>query len=359
MIAKEILQYDESLVSSIMSGHRWVCFGAGRCFREFIKKYCVQRKMLPLPECCFDSNQDLWGQEISNVRIESPDLLTTHKYDDAMIVVCSVLPYSIISYLNTFVYGGGMAAWSLLQIEMYLYYKENTESFEKVYALIQDDVSRYTFRSYLSEVMAGHIYYPKLFSPYPYWGNDVIKHLSAGESIVYAGVAKGESLDRALQLNRGVRIHGFEPNAYQYEELKKKYKNMNNISLYNYGLSDEEGESKFIDTQGYSSRMVNDDDNVQVNSKDMLSKIMLQTVDNVVEGNIDLIAFDIEGAEVRALYGCEKSIKQYHPRLAISVYHKVEHYLEIPLLINAFSNDYKLYFRHHSMAPAESVIYAI
>lgn len=100
MISKAILQYNERIVSSIMNGHRWVCFGAGRCFRKFIQKYCIKRKMLPLPECCFDSNQNYIGKSIDSVPIVNPEILKLNQFDDAIMVVCSVLPYDIISLVK-------------------------------------------------------------------------------------------------------------------------------------------------------------------------------------------------------------------------------------------------------------------
>ncbi len=51
MIAEKILQHDENLIQKIRSGNMWVCFGAGRCFREFIETYCLQ-KNIAVAEMC-------------------------------------------------------------------------------------------------------------------------------------------------------------------------------------------------------------------------------------------------------------------------------------------------------------------
>lgn len=70
------------------------------------------------------------------------------------------------------------------------------------------------------------------------------------------------------------------------------------------------------------------------------------------------IKMDIEGAEYEALMGAEKIIKQYTPDLAISVYHKIDHMWEIPLLVRAFNPNYKLYLRSHGLHGAETILYA-
>lgn len=72
-----------------------------------------------------------------------------------------------------------------------------------------------------------------------------------------------------------------------------------------------------------------------------------------------MIKMDIEGAEVEALMGAEKIIKKYKPDLAISVYHRLEHMWQIPILIKGFNSNYKFYLRSHGLHGMETVLYAI
>ena len=55
---------------------------------------------------------------------------------------------------------------------------------------------------------------------------------------------------------------------------------------------------------------------------------------------LNFIKLDIEGAELEVLRGAEKSIKILRPRLAISIYHKLEHFFEIPLYLNEILSNY-------------------
>jgi hypothetical protein len=68
---------------------------------------------------------------------------------------------------------------------------------------------------------------------------------------------------------------------------------------------------------------------------------------------------DIEGSEPQALSGAEEIIKKQKPKLAISVYHKLEHLWEIPLYLKHIVPEYKIYLRHHSPLEYETVCYAI
>lgn len=55
---------------------------------------------------------------------------------------------------------------------------------------------------------------------------------------------------------------------------------------------------------------------------------------------VDFIKLDIEGAEVRALEGGNRTLAKYRPRLAVSVYHKPEHPREVPRAVLAANSGY-------------------
>lgn len=82
-------------------------------------------------------------------------------------------------------------------------------------------------------------------------------------------------------------------------------------------------------------------------------------LDNLIYERVSFIKMDIEGAEINALRGAEKTIKKYRPKLAISVYHRKEDIWEIPKLILSYVPEYKLYLRHYSPFRDETVLYCI
>ncbi|GHV38932.1 hypothetical protein FACS1894187_18320 [Synergistales bacterium] len=71
------------------------------------------------------------------------------------------------------------------------------------------------------------------------------------------------------------------------------------------------------------------------------------------------IKMDIEGAEIDALLGARNTITRYKPDLAICVYHAINHYWDIPLLLDSWNLGYKFYLRAHSSATMETVLYAV
>jgi FkbM family methyltransferase len=74
---------------------------------------------------------------------------------------------------------------------------------------------------------------------------------------------------------------------------------------------------------------------------------------------ITFIKMDIEGAELEALKGARNTIRRDRPKLAISVYHRPEDIIDIPLYIKSLAPEYKLYLRHYSDYESETVLYAV
>ncbi len=68
---------------------------------------------------------------------------------------------------------------------------------------------------------------------------------------------------------------------------------------------------------------------------------------------------DIEGAELEALKGSERIIREQKPKLAISIYHKAEDFVDIPAWLLALAPEYKLYYRHYSLYKYETILYAM
>lgn len=73
---------------------------------------------------------------------------------------------------------------------------------------------------------------------------------------------------------------------------------------------------------------------------------------------IDFIKMDIEGAELNALKGTSQSIIQFKPRMAITVYHSLNDFWEIPMLIDRLKLGYEFYLRHFTIHSEETVLFA-
>ncbi len=71
------------------------------------------------------------------------------------------------------------------------------------------------------------------------------------------------------------------------------------------------------------------------------------------------LKFDIEGAELDALSGAEKTIESYKPKLAVCIYHLPDDLWNIPLYLKRKYPFYKFYARTHQFDGLDFVLYAI
>ncbi len=57
---------------------------------------------------------------------------------------------------------------------------------------------------------------------------------------------------------------------------------------------------------------------------------------------------DIEGSEILALKGAERTIRRFKPKLAISIYHVFTHYFEAILFLHALNLGYRFHIEHYT-----------
>lgn len=130
-------------------------------------------------------------------------------------------------------------------------------------------------------------------------------------------------------------VYVFEPNPEAFEELKKQIGDRKNIKLFRVALGQKNGKV-FFKPNGSSSCVKDFCDNNSI-EVDMVS------IDSAIDGRVDFIKMDIEGAELDALKGAERCIKTYKPKLSICIYHKPEDIYLIPEYIKSIVPEYKIW----------------
>ena len=96
---------------------------------------------------------------------------------------------------------------------------------------------------------------------------------------------------------------------------------------------------------------------VRVNGTEIING---RTIDSITEGDkVTFIKMDIEGAELKALEGASNTIKKYHPKLAICIYHKPTDIYDIGSYLLTLYPNYKFYIRQYTTSMWETVLYAI
>lgn len=147
------------------------------------------------------------------------------------------------------------------------------------------------------------------------------------------------------------RIYAFEPDKKSFErceKIKSQHPELE-IELMQYGLWSSNTMIGFDHLWNGSSKI----------NEGSGESIKCVTLDSVVNEKVSFIKMDIEGAELEALKGCQDTIRKYHPKLAISIYHKPEDIIEIPCYIKELVPRYRLYLRHYGNGDTETVLYAL
>lgn len=172
----------------------------------------------------------------------------------------------------------------------------------------------------------------------------------------YDGMTALRLLDVADEVDK---IWCFEADSRNLSKIEHKLKNAGSdvsCEIIDKGIWDKTTTISFVGNGSGESYIVESMDKPESTSE----MIDVVSIDEVIgERHVDMIKFDIEGSELKGLEGASKLIKAQHPKLAICVYHKPEDIMDIPNYILGLSGDYRLYLRHYSFAPNETVLYAI
>ena len=180
-----------------------------------------------------------------------------------------------------------------------------------------------------------------------------IKQNLINRDFIDAGAYIGDS---ALILNelKPNKIYAFEPSKNECDRMQEMMKlNKNsNVVVVQSGLGSKEGVLNFFG--GGMGGFITDKGS---------EKVKVTTIDSFVEKNslnLGLIKMDIEGYELEAIKGAEKTIKEHKPVLIICLYHSGKDFFEIPNIIKQWDRSYKFRFLNlnHSHPIVDRVLVA-
>ena len=219
---------------------------------------------------------------------------------------------------------------------------ENEDKFDFVYNSLADEKSRQTYIDILSFKVSGKIeYLLKSFSEKDEIYTDILK-LTPFENIIDLGAYDGDTIREFLEHTGGEYsyITALEPDEKNFRKLLKNTEELFDITCFNMGAWDKKDTLIFESNAGRNSKLSSSGKSVDVIDVDSL------------ELAPTFIKMDIEGAELKALCGAEKTIREYKPKLYVCAYHRNEDLFALPLKIWELCPDYKIYFRHSKYIPA-------
>lgn len=182
-----------------------------------------------------------------------------------------------------------------------------------------------------------------------------------GDYVIDGGSCFG---DIALQFSEATGEHG---HVYAFEFIKDNIellsKNLmlnpelsRRITLIDQPLWSDSDSNLYIIEKGAASQVVSEEPSTYS------QRICTTSIDDLVQSHkipkIDFIKLDIEGAELECLQGAKNTIQTFKPKLAICLYHNIEHFVSIPKLVKQLVPEYNLYLNHYTAGPGETVMFA-
>jgi FkbM family methyltransferase len=240
------------------------------------------------------------------------------------------------------------------------FYIENAERVNAVCKILADEKSK---KTYLGMTKFRSTYKKKDF---PFSSCErkqyYIKELKLGNNEVFVdcGAYDGDTINRFFFCFPNYKqIISLEPQSYLFKCLSNKYGNNPKITLINAGVSNEDGIASFYSGGDFdgSARIIESSPNKMESD---LVTIKVKTIDGLDLQNVTFIKMDIEGAELNALKGAEKTILRDKPKLAICIYHSDDDMVRIAEYIHDLLPEYKLYVRQYlKYSTGETVLYAL
>ena len=288
----------------------------------------------------------------------------------------------------------------LSSVQFFKSASRNPESFDEIYNLLADEVSKGVFDWYVryrtAYAFIGEEAY-ELFTPEitrEAWDNmekrirRAANHVYKVDEFTIEGIARelvgtfivqqyrydsivepklGDIVfdigayvgDTALWFSKAVgpqgKVFAFEPEPRNFEKLKANLERnkVTNVIPLKLALSENEEEMQVSSAAGLSL----------ITQTGTGLSVKVTTIDNFVEANklprVDFIKMDVEGHELKVLKGAQETIENFKPSLALSAYHRGDDLIKLPKFLLELNPNYRFYLRHCTSIWGETVLYAV
>ena len=220
---------------------------------------------------------------------------------------------------------------------------ENKDRFKKIYSLLADEKSRQTFEKLIDYKISGKTQYLFDCEVSPSEPYNSFLNLTESEIFVDLGAYNGDTVKEFIFRTNGSysAIYAAEPDIKSFKKLTFNTSDFENIHLFNACITEKSGTVSFAMGSGRGS------------SKGGETETSALCVDDMLFGiKPTFIKYDVEGEEINAIRGAEKTIIAHKPKMLISAYHRNDDLLTIPEEVLKLRDDYKIYLRHFPYLPA-------
>jgi FkbM family methyltransferase len=233
------------------------------------------------------------------------------------------------------------------------YFQNNLPDVCAVYEALADEESRDVFLRIVKARTTNNISLLP-FSSYGEYQHPLVC-AALGDVVCDGGLYEGLSMQvHAWRVGPTGRVYGFDPEKQNASIVKHNLLAFPNVALEELALFDKETELHIAYSM-YGSHVLAQ----PYTASRKCRAVTLDGYLNAKNEGCDLLSLDVEGVEPEILKGAMQTIRRHRPKLQISIYHRDEHILEIPLLLMRENLGYALYMGHHSNGFFhETILYA-
>lgn len=220
------------------------------------------------------------------------------------------------------------------------FYNTNYEEIVRAYHALADNRSKRFFTNIINYKLTGKLE----FLEDSYCSKEQMYQFISGEkitNIIDAGAYNGDTIrDAKAYFSNLKKAYAIEPDSKTFKKLLKYTEAENDIAMecINAAAFDINGESSFSTSANRNSSISS---TTSYQHKDNTVKTI--AIDSITNEKIDYIKYDVEGAEIEALIGSDKTIRRDKPVLLVSAYHRS---CDIFSLINYLKTNYPFYDLH-------------
>ena len=300
-------------------GKRLILYGAGGCGQAIAE--LLERNGVPFDGFCDRQADNL--RAIRGKPVFSPDYLFAHAADCYVIITVTI------------------------------YFEEITEILERNH-FPRSQILPYFGVGYFGESEQQYFEFPELYRP-------------------DKAFVDGGSYDAAVSVQfhqwcqgRYSQILAFEPDAQNEAACRTamEEKGLQNFRIFQAGMGKVSGRARFVSCNNGVSHVQNQEQEssfffCREAGENCDESIELLALDDIAQDiPIGFIKMDIEGSELDALQGAEKTLRRDKPLLAICVYHRKGDTLAIMDYPHTVVPEYRFWLRHYSAMQVETVLYA-
>ncbi len=175
-----------------------------------------------------------------------------------------------------------------------------------------------------------------------------------GDVVIDAGAFTGNTVKYFEQcVGSQGKIYAFEPMEKIFATLHTNMGHLPHVHLVQAAVSKKDGHVHIAE-QNFPGASIDIAGDICVTTRSIDSFIKEQGIER-----LDFLKMDIEGAEMDALTGAQRTIQRFTPKMAICVYHKSQDIFQIYKHILSINPHYTFYLKHSSNTVWETVLFCM